>query len=244
MFQVKATVVRFAGDEKKYPCHFGYKIGDGILYDGEKIVGRVCLQVLPLLNKYVMPLASAGPRYIDPIHYYPFWNAPSNIRDPSQKKYDGVGMRIQKTKTEGGSARGARLFGWPPYDKRDVGLVITAKCDDARTGVTFKFEASDLMDKGDAIPYFRKEMVILNQVMQNPGIEIAKIRASLPPEHLDEIYPGLFPALFEVLYEELDAIGFIESRNKKAYATQKGEARLKQFKASIPREDVEAMGLD
>jgi uncharacterized repeat protein (TIGR04076 family) len=244
MFQVKATVISFAGDEKKYPCHFGYSIGDEILYDGEKFVGRICLQVLPLLNKYVMPLASAGPRYIDPIHYYPFWNAPSSARDSSLKKYDGVGMKIQKISTAGGSARNAQLFGWPPYDKRDVGLEITAKCDDARTGVTFKFEASDLMDKGDAIPYFRKQMVILDHVVRNPGIAVDGIMASLPKVHVEEIYPGLYPALFDVLFEELEAIGFLATRNDRAFATKKGELRLNSFKADIPPEDRVAMGLE
>jgi uncharacterized repeat protein (TIGR04076 family) len=243
MFQVKATVIGFAGNEQKYPCHFGYHIGDEIIYDGEKFTGRICLHVLPLLNKYVMPLAGAGPRFIDPVHYYPFWNAPSSARDLSQKKYDGIGMKIQKTDNGGGSARNAKLFGWPPYDKRDIGLEITAKCDDARTGVTFKFEASDLMDKGDAIPYFRKEMVILEQILRNPGIKVNKILTSIPELHREEIYPGLYPALFEVLLEELEVINFIETRSGKAYATPKGERRLNDFKAGIPPEDKEAMGL-
>ncbi len=244
MFQVKATVISFAGDEKKYPCHFGYNIGDEILYDGEKFIGRICLQVIPLLNKYVMPLASAGPRYIDPIHYYPFWNAPSSARDLSSRKYDGVGMKIVKTKSGGGSARNPKLFGWPPYDKRDMGLEITAKCDDARTGVTFKFEASDLMDKGDAIPYFRKQMVILDHITKNPGIKVSKILTSLPKLHVDIIYPGLYPALLDVLIEELEVIGFVEAQDKKAYVTKKGESRLKRFKSSLPKEDKEAMELE
>ena len=30
------------GNEKEYPCHFGYKIGDEFIYDGEQFIGRVC----------------------------------------------------------------------------------------------------------------------------------------------------------------------------------------------------------
>ncbi len=42
MFQVKATVIGFAGDEEKYPCHFQHKVGDTFIYDGEKYIGRIC----------------------------------------------------------------------------------------------------------------------------------------------------------------------------------------------------------
>src|SRR4030042_907264 len=34
MFKVKATVTGFDKDEKKYPCHFRYKVGDEIVFDG------------------------------------------------------------------------------------------------------------------------------------------------------------------------------------------------------------------
>jgi hypothetical protein len=29
MFKVKATVISFLGDKEKYPCHHGYRLGDG-----------------------------------------------------------------------------------------------------------------------------------------------------------------------------------------------------------------------
>ena len=34
--QVKATLVDWLGDEERYPCHFGHKIGDEFIFDGEK----------------------------------------------------------------------------------------------------------------------------------------------------------------------------------------------------------------
>ena len=46
MFKVKITVVEFKGDPVRYPCHFGHKIGDTIIYDGEKFIGRFCSGVL------------------------------------------------------------------------------------------------------------------------------------------------------------------------------------------------------
>jgi uncharacterized repeat protein (TIGR04076 family) len=39
MFRVKATVVAALGDPENYPCHFNYKIGDEIIYDGAEIRG-------------------------------------------------------------------------------------------------------------------------------------------------------------------------------------------------------------
>ncbi len=41
-FKIKATLVEFMGDEKSFPCHFCYKIGDSFIYDGEEFQGRVC----------------------------------------------------------------------------------------------------------------------------------------------------------------------------------------------------------
>jgi hypothetical protein len=246
VFKVKATVIRFAGDEVNYPCHFGYKIGDEIVFDGEKFIGRICLQLLPLLDKFVHPLFCAGPRYIDPAYYLPFWYSPANVREPANKIYDGLGMRIVKEnitlpKYHVANFSPPTAFKWPPAAKRDIRTEITGRCDDLRTAVTFKFEAFDLADLGDAIPYFRKEMVILNYIIQNPGVKVDKIRESLPKAHLDEIYPGLYPILFEVLVEELEVIGLIKIEDGKATATPKGAARLTGFKASITPEEIKAV---
>ena len=36
---------------KPGPCHFGYEAGDEIIDDEENFIGRICLQITPLLNK-------------------------------------------------------------------------------------------------------------------------------------------------------------------------------------------------
>src|SRR5208283_3132182 len=51
---------------KPGPCHFGYEVGDEIIDDGENFIGRICLQITPLLNKWVPSLYSVGPRYVNP----------------------------------------------------------------------------------------------------------------------------------------------------------------------------------
>ncbi len=246
MFKVKATLVRFAGDVEKYPCHFGYEVGDEIVYDGEKFTGRICLQILPLLNKYVPPLFSAGPRYVNPFSYFPFFYSPPNVREAGAKKYDGVGFRIVKEnvvepKYHMANFRSPNAFKWPPHDRRDIARDLIGRCDDLRTAATFKFEAFDLADGGDTIPYFRKQMVILDQVLKKPGIAVDGIMGALPKRHVDEIYPGLNPVLLEVLLEELEVIGYVEVRHSKVSATEKGETKLSTFKAGLSREEREAL---
>ena len=41
MFKVRATVIGFDEDEKRHPCHFQYKIGDTVVWDGEKFIGII-----------------------------------------------------------------------------------------------------------------------------------------------------------------------------------------------------------
>ena len=246
MFKVRATLVRFAGDVEKYPCHFGYQIGDEIVYDGANFTGRICLQILPLLNKYVPPLYSAGPRYVNPFSYFPFFYSPPNVKEASAKKYDGVGFKIVKEnvvepKYHMANFKSPNAFKWPPHDKRDIARDLVGRCDDLRTAATFKFEAFDLADRGDAIPYFRKQMLILDQVSRKPGIPADRIMSELPKKHVDEIYPGLNPVLLEVLFEELEVIGYVEIRDSKALVTSTGEIKLNYFKAALSAEEREAL---
>jgi uncharacterized repeat protein (TIGR04076 family) len=246
MFKVKATMIGFAGDEERYPCHFGYKVGDEIIFDGEKFIGRICLQVLPLLNKHVPPLFAAGSRYVNPFYYYPFFYAPLSKKAPEQKKYDGLGFEIVKEtivepRYHMANFKPPNAFKWPVHDKRDINIDIVARCDDLRTAATFKFEAFDLADRGDAIPYFRKAMLILSKVLSEPGVEVSKIIGLFPKKHLEEIYPGLNPVLVEVLAEELEILGYLEIEEGKASVTKKGEAKLNDFKASLSTEEKEAL---
>jgi hypothetical protein len=248
MFKVKATLVRFAGDVERYPCHFGYKVGDEIIYDGEQFIGRICLQILPLLNKHIPPLYAAGPRYINPMFYYPFFYAPLSLKKPELKKYDGLGFKIVKEnivepKYHMANFKSPNAFKWPPHDKRDINKDIMGRCDDLRTAATFKFEAFDLCDKGDAVPYFRKQMLILDKILRKPGIRVDTILGEFSNDHLEDIYPGLNPVLFEVLLEEIEVIGYAEIQNGKAFITERGKARLDDFKASLLGEEREILGL-
>ena len=76
---------------KPGPCHFGYEVGDEIIYDGENFIGRICLQIIPLLNKYVPPLYSVGPRYVNPFSYFPFFYSPLSTKNAAQRNTTASG---------------------------------------------------------------------------------------------------------------------------------------------------------
>ncbi|HSW57838.1 MAG TPA: hypothetical protein VLH15_05515, partial [Dehalococcoidales bacterium] len=148
MFQVKATVIGFRGDEEKYPCHFQHKIGDQFIYDGEKYIGRICPGLSAVVVPKMMGLFAAGPRIVPtPQHYYAFWYSPVSRKDAKKKIYDGIGFRnVLETAVEDSrhiaSLKPAHAFEWPPITERTVNLdnsVVT--CGDTRTSLMMKIEA-------------------------------------------------------------------------------------------------------
>jgi len=60
VFQVKATVVAFLGNEEVYPCHFKHKIGDEVIFDGESYHGRLCPDVWSRIVPKVEAMHQAG----------------------------------------------------------------------------------------------------------------------------------------------------------------------------------------
>ncbi len=249
-FQVKATVVRFLGDEETYPCHFLYKIGEEFIYDGEKYMGRICPSVARLLIPAMMPFHAAGPRAIPPSgYYYPFWYAPVSRKDPSLAKYDGLGFRnVLETAVEApyhmANLAPAHAFEWPPDKERTVskeaGMVI---CPDIRTSVLLKVEAFDLSDKGYDVPYFRREMVILDRVLKKPGIATTAILNEFSKQEIDDIYPALSQVMIDCLNEELVLVKFLEIKDGKAFVTDKGRKRLEGFKAGLTVEERKAINI-
>jgi uncharacterized repeat protein (TIGR04076 family) len=248
MFQVKATVTGFLGDEEKYPCHFKHKVGDEFIYDGEKFIGRICPHVVPLLIPRMMPLCAAGPRIITSGYYHSFWYAPVSRKDPGMKKYDGLGFRnVLKTEVEP-PYHMARLtprdaFNWPPINERTINRGAGVICGDTRTSMAMKIEAFDLSDKGDAVPYFRRQMSILNKVLLKPGIKANKILSEFSKDEIEIPYPALGKVMVQALSEELELIGYLEVRKGKATVTKKGEAKLDTFKKILSAEERKALNM-
>jgi uncharacterized repeat protein (TIGR04076 family) len=249
MFQIKATVIDFKGDIKNFPCHFGFKIGDEIIFDGERLIGRVCPQILPLLSQRIQVLHSAGPRYFDPMSYGLWRYEVPSVRDNKFKKYDGLGYRVVKgpfdepqdyllAKRLGPNARK-----YPPAERNDIKGVMVFTCNDFKTGTTMRLEAFDLSGKGFSQPYFRKQMLILDKVLEKPNIKVNKIRSEFNREQVEDIFPGLFPAIFELMIDELQAIGYLDINNGNANITERGKVKLKDFVEGLPEEDREALGI-
>jgi len=248
MFKVKATVVGFLGDEDKYPCHFQHKIGDEFIWDGEKFIGRICPSLTLLLIPRMNELWAAGPKRLDFMYYVPFWYAPVSAKDPSLKKYDGLGFRnVLKTYVEPqyhmANLVAPNAFKWPPHPERTVAKDIMVICPDIRTSVLLKLEAFDLSDKGYDVPYFRREMAILKKVLPKPGIKVDKILNEFSKEENEGIYPALSQIMLQTLVEELEVMDYLEIQNGKATVTKKGEAKLEDFKASLSAEEREALGV-
>jgi len=246
MFKVKATVVDFLGDKEKYPCHHQYKLGDEFIFDGESFIGTICPSLaIPAVPK-MMDLHASGPRYKDYLFYYPFLYAPVSMDDPSLKKYDGLGFRnvfqtYKEPKYHMANLASSGAFLWPPPEKRAVQRDVRVICPDYRTSVVVKLEAFDLSDKGRNIPYFRREMTILDKILRKPGIEANKILNEFSKEQIEGIYPALSQVMVLSLLEEMELMGYLEIKDGKVFANKKAEAKLSGFKASLSAEERAAL---
>ena len=242
MYKVKAILIEFLGDPVKYPCHFQHKIGDEVVFDGEKYTGRLCSDLWPLLVPKVNALWEAGPRYVPSEYYLPFWYAPTSIDDPSKKAGDGLGFaNVLKTQTEPqyhmGNLKPPHAYEWPPYPVRTIGRNITITCHDLRTAPVFSLEAFDLSDRGVSIPYFRRQMAILNKVLYRPEIQMNEILNEFSREEIEGIYPALSQQILVPLIEELQVLDYLTIENQKACVTEKGEAKLSDFKSTLSDEE-------
>lgn len=253
MFKAKATVTGFGKDESKWPCHFRYKIGDEIIFDGETINGRVCPNMMNAFSQAFTALFASGGRHKEgeiPGSYYPFWHSPQSLFDPAYTKYDGVGFKPTLERPEEGYkfVVDETLFDNPPGGKYIIGKGkekqdIFLQCGDNHTLVQFKVEAFDLADRGDALPYYRRSMSILNKVAEKPGIPINKIINEFTKEDVENIYPTLGQKMVAILVGELEVMDFVDVYDDKVTVTEKGKQKLESFKASLTEEERRALKL-
>jgi uncharacterized repeat protein (TIGR04076 family) len=246
MFQVKATLLEFLGDERKYPCHFSHNIGDEFVFDGEHFHGRLCPHVITVLMPKMEAMYDAGPRYVQPPYYSPFWYAPLSARDASMKDYDGVGWRaLPEDITEPPYSLKALLprgaFAYPTASERNIMKDVMVVCPDVRTSALFRVEAFALAEKGEASPYFRKQMAILEVGRKYDGIPVNEVRDKLSRAHREEIYPLASPVLVAALIDELEAIDYVRVDGGRLHVNPAGEAKLEAFKKSITDEVKKAL---
>ena len=253
MFKVRAIVTGYGKDESKGPCHMRLKIGDEVIFDGEKLVGRVCPNMLAPLSQAIQALFASGGRHKEgeaPGSYYPFWHSPQSLADPAYKKYDGVGFRPTLERPEEGYKYVAdeTLFDNPPDGKYIIGKGtekkdIELQCGDSHTFVQFKVEAFDMADRGDSLPYYRRAMTILNKIAGKPDIAMKKIIDEFTDDERDNVYPSLGQNIIAVLVGELELLRYVDVKDDKVTVTDKGRKKLADFKNSLTAEEVAALNL-
>lgn len=248
MFKVRAVVVDFLGDKVRYPCHHQYKLDDEFIFDGESFQGTICPSLAIEVVPKMMSLHSAGPRFKDYVFYYPFLYSPLSVDDPESKKYDGLGFKnifenYKEPKYSVANLAGSAAFKWPPPDTRPSQRGVRVICPDYRTSVVVRLEAFDLSDKGRNIPFFRREMSILEKILQKPGIHSKKILEQFTPQQIEGIYPALSQVMIESLLEEMEVMGYLRIENGNVFPERKAGAKLDAYVASLTEEEKEALGL-
>ncbi len=255
MFKVRATVVGFDADEKRHPCHFRYKIGDTVIWDGERFTGRICPSILRPFAEKVSILYTSGGRHKEgetPGSYIPFFHSPFSVYDPAYKKFDGVGFRPTLERPEQNykfipdvtlfdDIHGMKLLGGPGTGILKKEVLV---CGDSHTHMRMELEAFDLVDFGDGLPYTRRSLSILNKIAKKPGIAVNKIINEFDDAERDDIYPSLGQNLIWTLVGELAVLDYIkleDGREGKATVTAQGRKKLADFKKSLAPEEKKAL---
>lgn len=216
MFKVRCKLVSFEGDEEMFPCHFNYKIGDEFYYDGVYFTGKICPGLFASMMPVIHGVYLLGNKYSENIMYrYRGLDA----RDPSMANYDGVGFRPLKMPKEGAPAKMGKALSYHPKTGKAKGGHFL--CADARILAHFACEAVDLSDSEYAMPFYRREISILEKIEGEPGIKTAEILDRFTEFEKDEISPPLTPVLLEVMLDALTDMGYIEIREGGVYAIGK-----------------------
>jgi predicted transcriptional regulator len=119
-------------------------------------------------------------------------------------------------------------------------------CGDSHTNMRMEFEAFDLVDFGDGLPYTRRSLAILNKISKKPGIAVNKIINEFDDDERDNIYPSLGQNIIWTLVGELVVLDYIkleDGKKGKVTITAKGKKKLADFKKSLTAEEKKALKL-
>jgi hypothetical protein len=205
--------------------------------------------MLPELAQKLANLHVAGPRYVEPASYYAFWYSPLSVVNKDKKVYDGNGFDpVLKNITEPPyhlcTLMDPNAFKWPPCPERIVAKDITMRCPDVRTCGLFKFSVYDLADCGQDLPYFRRQITMMDRILKAGGsYEIEKIGDLYDNFERMEIYPPLVREMILPLVEELELINFAVIKDGIITITDAGAARVERFKAETTPDVIKALKL-
>jgi hypothetical protein len=200
---VRCELLTFEADEEKFPCHFKYKLGDEIYFDGVYFTGRICPGLFASMMPVVHGVYLLGYKFSENIMYR---YRGHDVRDPSMEKYDGTGFRPAKSPKTGPSGKIGEVMTFDSKTGRARGAHFV--CADERTLAHFPCEPVDLSD-------------ILEKIEAEPGIQTKEILHRFTDFERHEIGPILTPVLLDVLLEALTDMKYTETRKDGLYATGK-----------------------
>ncbi len=206
MFKVLCKLIAFDGDIENFPCHFHYKIGDEITYDGVYFTGRICQGLFPTMFPVVHNVHLMGNRYPAGIA---FKHRAFDVVNPEMAKYDGVGFSPRKTLPDRLPPSMKTLH---PSIKKEGIRGMRFACLDTRTLAQFSCEAVDLSDADYCQPFYRRAISILDRIAAEPGINAVGIFEKFSTFEREEISPVLTVPFIRVMLNGLEDVGYIEIR--------------------------------
>jgi uncharacterized repeat protein (TIGR04076 family) len=211
MYKVRCRLFKFEGDVQKFPCHFGYEIGDEIYYDGVYFTGKVCPHVILPMMPVVYGVHTLGHNYAKNMT---FRYRGLDIRDPSMAKYDGQGWRPAKPVPED-----VKCSPFPQASKTSKARGAHFMCVDVRTLAHFVCDPVDLSDSDVCQPFYRRAISVLEKIEAEPDINLDAILNRFTVFQKEDISPPLTPVLTQVLLEALEDMEYIVIQDGKARAT-------------------------
>lgn len=212
-FKVRARLVGFVNDVENFPCHFDYQIGEEFTYDGERFEGRVCPGVMLTMVPAIWHTFFLGSRVYERVI---FRYSGLSVKDPSMRAYDGIGFRPVKTLPEAALRKATTVV--PAERPNELRGGAGFACADCRTSAYFLVEPYDLASGGYCLPYYKREMRILEKVRQKPGMKAEEILAEFSEWEREEIYPPLSVVNVRLMLDELAEVGYVELIGGRAYA--------------------------
>jgi uncharacterized repeat protein (TIGR04076 family) len=214
VYKVRCKLVKFEGDEQKFPCHFNYKIGEEFYYDGVYFSGRICPALLAPMMPVVYGVHLLGQKFCENIPYrYRGFDA----RDAAMIPYDGVGFRPRKEITDAMKEKTGGVLHLMSKTEKAKGAHFV--CGDTRTLAHFSCDPVDLSDSEYCLPFYRRSIAILEKIEAEPGINTHEILNKFTVFEKEDISPPLTPVLLQVLLEALSDMEYIRLEDGSARAT-------------------------
>ena len=136
------------------------------------------------------------------------------------KEYDGIGWANVKEAPEGAKKELVGMSGMAIPEGRVSGGGGFI-CGDPRTLAMFRAVPFGLSDKGFDLPFYRRQMSILEKIQAEPGLDATGVLEKFTKWEREDIYPRLGAGVVEIMMEELEGAGYIELRDGKAFAKGK-----------------------